>query len=84
MFKGQLFQLNDKYCDQIGLIFTPDTKIKENTVEDLWHEFCQSYEADADNFVTSLNQTLNNREDFTKEFPNGIFFERVFAAETNV
>jgi hypothetical protein len=78
MFKRQLFQLIDYYSEQIGLIYTPDTTIKENAVEDKWKEFCNSFHPDADDFVEWLNDNLNPSE----EFPNGIYFERVFASET--
>ncbi len=78
MFKGQLFQLLDCNSEQIGLIYTPDTTIKENAVEDKWKEFCNSFWPDADEFVEWLNENLNPSE----EFPNGISFERVFVSET--
>ena len=82
MFTGQLFQLLDKYSDPIGIIYTENVKIKENTVEDLWKEFCNEFEPDADAFVERLEQTLNRREDFMKEFPTGVNFERVYTSET--
>lgn len=81
-FKGQLFQLLDKYSDPIGIIYTSDVTIKENKVEDLWQEFCNEFEPDADGFAERLNTLLNYKKEFKKEFPNGIFFERVYTAET--
>ena len=78
MLKGQLFQLLDTDSDAIGLIYTPNTDIKENDVEDKWKEFCNSFSPDADDFVEWLNNELNP----TEEYPNGIYFERVFASET--
>jgi hypothetical protein len=70
MFTGQLFQLLDKDSDEIGLIYTPDTTIKENDVEDKWKEFCNSFHPDADDFVEWLTDEC------------GVSFERVFVAET--
>ena len=78
MFKGQLFQLLDRDTEQTGLIYTDNTTIKENRVEDLWKEFCNEFDADADEFVEWINNKLNP----TEEFPNGIVFERVFVSET--
>ena len=78
MLKGQLFQLLDTDSDAIGLIYTPNTDIKENDVEDKWNEFCNSFSPDADDFVEWLNNELNP----TEEYPNGIYFERVFVSET--
>lgn len=83
MFKGQLFQLLDKDTEQVGLLYTPDMKIKENKVEDLWQEFCNEFEPNADDFEEWINNKLNTTEQYQKEFPNGIFFERVFVSETN-
>ena len=77
-FKGQLFQLLDNDSEPKGLIYTPNIEIKENRVEDLWQEFCKEFDADAENFIEYLNNKLNP----LIEFPNGIYFERVFASET--
>ena len=82
MFKGQLFQLLDKYSDPIGILYTENVKIKENKVEDLWQEFCNEFEPDADEFAARLNLLLNNKKEFIKEFPAGVTFERVYTAET--
>jgi hypothetical protein len=85
MFKGQLFQLLDKDSDQIGLIWTENETIKENRVEDLWQEFYNSFDGDADDFVGWINVKLSTDTPYRKEeFPNGILFERVFVSDCNI
>lgn len=79
-FKGQLFQLKDNESEDIGLIWTDNEQIKENRIEDEWNEFINSYDEDADEFAEYLNNKFNP----TEEFPNGIYFERVFVSDCNI
>ncbi len=75
MFKGQLFQLKNRFCDDEGLIYTPDNKIAASKIENLWQKFCKEHDVDVDAFVEHLN-SLNSLEE-----NNPIYFERVFVEE---